>query len=60
MALRAKELEALAFVDHVHGLLEGRGAVESVAERLGHQGSRGGMMPALPLVNVSEDLLSLF
>lgn len=59
MALRAKALAALALVDHVHGLLEGRGPIESMAEHLSHQGSRGGMMPAIPLVNVSEDLLSL-
>ena len=60
MALCAEELAAFAFIDWIHGLLEGRGPVKSVVERLGHQGSRGGMMPALPLVNVSEDLLSLF
>ena len=59
MALCAKELAALAFVDQIHSLLEGRGLVESMAERLGHQGSGGGMMPTLTLVYVFEDLLPL-
>ena len=60
MALRAETLAAFALVDHVYSLLKGRRLVKSMAKRLGHQGSRGGMMPALPVVNVSQDLVSLF
>ena len=60
MALRAEALATFAFVDHVHRPLESRGPVESVVERLGHQGSGGGMMPTLTLVYVSEDILPLF
>lgn len=60
MALCTEALAAFAFVHQIHGLLEGRGPVESMAECFGHQGSGGVMMPTLPLVDVSENLLPFF
>ena len=37
----------------------GRGPVEATAERLGHQGSRHGVVPTFALVYVEEDVDAL-
>ena len=49
-------LAALTLEDQVLGVLQSRGLVEAVPECFGHQGSRGGVVPALALVDVEEDL----
>ena len=56
MAAFAKALASFALEDERLGVFEGRWPVEAVAERLGHDGPRRGMVPALSLVNVEEDV----
>ena len=56
MAALAEALASFALEDERLGIFEGRWPVEAVAERLGHQGSRCSMVPALALVNVEEDV----
>ena len=59
MAAFAEALASLTLQDERLGILEGRGPVETMAERLGHQGSRCGVVPALALVNVEEDVYAM-
>ena len=56
MAAFAESLAPFAFEDERLGVFEGRGPIETMAEGLGHQGSRCGVVPALSLVNVEEDV----
>ena len=60
MALRAEELASFTLVDQGCGLFQGRGPVESMAKRLGHQGCGGGMLTALALMYVLENFLPFF
>ena len=60
MAAFAKALAPFTFEDERLGILEGRGPLETVAERLGHQGSQCGVVPALALIYVEEDVYALF
>ena len=56
MAAFAEALASLALEDERLGVFKGRWPVEVVAECLGHEGSRCGVVPALALVNVEEDV----
>ena len=56
MAAFAEALASFTLEDERLGIFEGRWPVEAVAERLGHEGSRCGVVPALALVNVQEDV----
>ena len=56
MAAFAEALASFALEDKRLGVYEGRWPVEAVAECLGHEGSRCGVVPALALVNVEEDV----
>ena len=60
MAAFAEALAPFTFENERLGVFEGRGPIETVAERLGHQGSRCGVVPTLALVNVEEDVDALF
>ena len=59
MAALAEALASLTLENERLGILEGRGPVETTVERLGHQGLLGGVVPALALVYVEEDLNAL-
>ena len=59
MAAFAEALASLTLEDERPGILEGRGPVETMAESLGHQGPRGGVVPALALVYAEKDLNAL-
>ena len=59
MAAFAEALASLTLEDERLGILEGRGPVETMAESLGYQGPRGGVVPPLALVYVEEDLNAL-
>ena len=52
----AEALAPLALEDERLGVFEGCGLVETMAEILGHQGSRCSMVPALALMYVAEDV----
>ena len=56
MAAFAEAPASLTLEDERLDVLEGRWPVEAMAERLGHEGSRCGVVPALALVNVQEDV----
>ena len=56
MVAFAEALAPLTLENEELGVLEGRGLVETMAESLGQQGSRCGMVPALALVYVEEDV----
>ena len=60
MVALAEALASLALDDERLGVLEGRGPVETMVKSLGHQGPGGGVVPALALVHVEEDLYTLF
>ena len=59
VAAFAQALAPFTFENERLGVYEGRGPIETMAESLGHQGSRGGVVPALALVYVEEDLNAL-
>ena len=59
MVALAEALATLALENERLGVFEARGPVETMAESLGHQGSRHGVVPALALVYVEEDLNAL-
>ena len=56
MAAFAEALASFTLEDERLGVFEGRWPVEAMAERLGYEGSRCGVVPALALVNVEEDV----
>ena len=56
MAAFAEALASFALEDERLDVFEGRWPVEAVVERLGHEGSRCGIVPTLALVNVEEDV----
>ena len=60
MAAFAEALASFALEDERLGVFEGRWPVETGAELLVHEGSRCGVVPALALVNVEEDVDALF
>ena len=59
MTALAEALASFTLKDERLCVFEGRGPVETMAESLGHQGPRGGVVPALALVYVEEDLNAL-
>ena len=56
MAAFAETLASFALEDERLDVFEGRRPVEAMAERFGHEGSRCGVVPALALANVEEDV----
>ena len=56
MAAFAEALASFALEDERLGVFEGRWLVEPMAERLDHQGSRCGVVPALALMYVEQDV----
>jgi hypothetical protein len=59
MNLLGVELACFAGLDDLNGVFEGRGPVESAAERLPSKSSCGGVLAAFSGVNVVDELLSL-
>ena len=59
MAALAEALASLTLENERLGVLEGRGPVETVTERLGHQGSQRDIVPTFALVYVEEGVDAL-
>ena len=59
MAAFAEALASLTLEDERLRVSEGRGPVETMAESLGNQGPRGGVVSTLGVVYVDEDLNAL-